>query len=95
MIAPLIPRLAQVFQVPEQEIGLIVPAYMLAYAIAALFYGLISDRFGRWPVMRASLIGFIVFTLLTATAQTAFQMDDFSNSGCCHNGSHSGFVSGV
>jgi len=74
MIAPLIPRLAEVFQVPEQEIGLIVPAYMLAYAIAALFYGLISDRFGRWPVMRASLIIFILFTLLTATAQSAFQM---------------------
>lgn len=30
MIAPLLPRLAEVFQVPEQQIGLIVPAYMIA-----------------------------------------------------------------
>jgi len=74
MIAPLIPRLAEIFQVPEQEMGLIVPAYMLAYALAALFYGLLSDRFGRWPVIRASLVIFIACTALTATAQSAFQM---------------------
>jgi len=74
MIAPLIPRLANVFQVPEQEIGLIVPAYMLSYALAALFYGLLSDRFGRWPIIRTSLLVFILFTALTATAQTATQM---------------------
>ncbi|PSB66605.1 MFS transporter, partial [filamentous cyanobacterium CCP1] len=74
MIAPLIPRLSRVFQVPEQTIGLIVPAYMLSYALAALFYGLLSDRFGRWPIMRASLLVFVLFTLLTATAQTANQM---------------------
>lgn len=74
MIAPLIPRLAEIFQVPEQEMGLIVPAYMLAYALAALFYGLLSDRFGRWPVIRVSLVIFIICTALTATAQSAFQM---------------------
>ncbi|NCJ05228.1 MFS transporter [Synechococcales cyanobacterium C] len=74
MIAPLIPRLAMLFQVPAQEIGLIVPAYMLAYALAALFYGILSDRFGRWPVMRISLGVFILCTALTATAQTATQM---------------------
>lgn len=74
MIAPLIPRLASIFQSSEQEIGLIVPAYLMAYALAALFYGLISDAFGRWPVIRASLMIFIVCTALTATAQDAFQM---------------------
>jgi len=74
MIAPLIPRLAQIFQVPEQEIGFIVPAYMLAYALAALFYGILSDRFGRWPVMRASVCIFIICTAMTATAQSASQM---------------------
>ena len=74
MIAPLIPRLAEVFGVPAQEIALIVPAYMLSHALPALFYGLLSDRFGRWSVIQVSLIIFIVFTALTATAQSAFQM---------------------
>ncbi|MBG1241709.1 MFS transporter [Nostoc sp. NZL] len=74
MIAPLIPRLAEVFNVPVQEIGFIVPAYMLSYALMALFYGVLSDRFGRWPVIRISLAIFVICTALTATAQTASQM---------------------
>nr|WP_290223534.1 MFS transporter [Trichocoleus desertorum] len=74
MIAPLIPRLAEVFNVPVQEIGFIVPAYMLSYALTALFYGVLSDRFGRWSVIRISLAMFVIFTALTATAQTASQM---------------------
>jgi predicted MFS family arabinose efflux permease len=73
-IAPLIPRLAEVFNVPVQEIGIIVPAYMLAYALMALFYGVLSDRFGRWSVIRISLVIFVICTALTATAQTASQM---------------------
>jgi predicted MFS family arabinose efflux permease len=74
MIAPLIPRLAEVFKVPVQEIGSIVPAYMLSYALMALFYGLLSDRFGRWPIIRISLAIFAICTAMTATAQTASQM---------------------
>ncbi len=74
MIAPLIPRLAEVFNVPVQEIGFIVPTYMLSYALMALFYGVISDRFGRWPVIRLSLAIFVICTALTATAQTSSQM---------------------
>jgi predicted MFS family arabinose efflux permease len=74
MIAPLIPRLAEVFNVPVQEIGFIVPAYMLSYALMALFYGVLSDRFGRWSIIRISLIIFVICTALTATAQTAGQL---------------------
>ncbi|PZV22387.1 MAG: MFS transporter, partial [Leptolyngbya sp.] len=74
MIAPLIPRLAEIFAVSAQEIGFIVPAYMLAYALGALFYGVLSDRFGRWSMIRLSLLIFIVCTALTTTAQTAAQM---------------------
>lgn len=74
MIAPLIPRLADIFNVSVQEIGFIVPIYMLAYALMALFYGILSDRFGRWSIIRISLIIFVVCTGLTATSQTASQM---------------------
>ncbi len=74
MIAPLLPRLAEVFQVSEQQIGLIVPAYMIAYGISTLIYGLLSDRLGRVRVIRFSLLVFIILTALTATAQSASQM---------------------
>jgi predicted MFS family arabinose efflux permease len=74
MIAPLIPRLSEVFDVPEQKIGLVVPAYMIAYGISTLFYGLLSDWLGRGKVIRFSLIAFILLTALTATAQSATDM---------------------
>lgn len=74
MIAPLIPRLSEVFQVSAQQIGLVVPAYMITYALAGLFYGILSDRFGRWSIIRASLIIFIITTALTATAQSTWEI---------------------
>jgi len=74
MVAPLIPRLSEIFGVSSQRIGLIVPAYMIPYGVSTLFYGLFSDRLGRWRIMRISLVAFLVLTALTATAQTASQM---------------------
>lgn len=38
MVAPLIPRLADDLDATAQRIGLIVPAYMLAYGMATLLY---------------------------------------------------------
>jgi predicted MFS family arabinose efflux permease len=74
MVAPLIPRLAAIFSVSEERIGLIVPAYMIPYGIATLLYGVLADRIGRRRVLLASLIAFIALTALTATAQTETQL---------------------
>jgi predicted MFS family arabinose efflux permease len=74
MVAPLIPRLSNVFGVSGQTIGLIVPAYMIPYGLSTLFYGLLSDRLGRLPIMLASLIAFVVLTAFTATSQSAAAM---------------------
>src|SRR5260370_28859304 len=70
MVAPLIPRLAAACGVSEERIGLIVPAYMLPYGIATLFYGVLADRIGRKRVLLFSLAAFCVLTALTATAQS-------------------------
>ncbi len=56
MVAPLIPRLAAAFAVSDQMIGLIVPAYMIPYGVSTLFYGLLSDRLGRKPMILAGLL---------------------------------------
>ena len=74
MVAPLIPRLAAAFSVSQERIGLIVPAYMVPYGIATLFYGLLADRIGRRRVFLASLTAFSVLTGLTATAQNETQL---------------------
>lgn len=74
MIAPLIPKLAGIFGVTEQRIGLIVPAYMLAYGISILFYGALSDKFGRKHILQLSLLAFVLLTGLTALAQSSSQL---------------------
>lgn len=74
MVAPLIPRLAAVFDVTAERAGLIVPAYLIPYGVSTLLYGLLSDRLGRRPVMFASLAAFILLTGVTGLAQSATQM---------------------
>lgn len=74
MIAPLIPSLSSTFGVSEQTIGLLIPVYMIPYGIGALLYNLLSDYFGRRRIMLVSLAAFVVLTVLTATAQSAWQL---------------------
>ncbi len=74
MVGPLIPKLSDAFGVSSQTISLIVPAYMIPYGISTLFYGLLSDRIGRLPIMLGSLVAFVTLTALTATSQSATAM---------------------
>lgn len=74
MIAPLIPRLAVLFNVSVQTIGLAVPAYLIAYGTATLLYGPLSDRLGRRPVIIASLTIFVLLTILTSFAHSATEL---------------------
>lgn len=74
MIAPLIPKLSEIFGVSEQRIGLVVPAYMLAYGISILFYGALSDRVGRKRILHLSLFAFVLLTAMTALVQSSSQL---------------------
>jgi predicted MFS family arabinose efflux permease len=74
MIAPLLPRLSEVFGAPVSTIGLAVPAYLIAYGVATLFYGVLSDRVGRRPIMLASLTAFCALTGMTILANSATEL---------------------
>lgn len=74
MVAPLIPLLAEELGASVQRIGWIIPAYMLPYGAATLVYGPLSDRFGRRPLILASLAAMVVLSAGTATAQSAGQL---------------------
>ena len=73
-VAPLVPKLSVELHVSEQMAGLLVPAYVLPYGIATLFYGPLSDRLGRRHVMLALLIASVPVTALTATARGAVSL---------------------
>jgi len=74
MIAPLIPKLSGIFGVPERQMGLVVPAYMIAYGISILFYGMMSDRVGRGRIIQFSLLAFVLLTAFTAMVQSTSQL---------------------
>lgn len=74
MVAPLIPKLASLFHVSIQMIGLAVPVYMIPYGAATLCYGILSDRLGRRPVILSSLAIFALLTTLTALAHSAREL---------------------
>jgi predicted MFS family arabinose efflux permease len=74
LVAPLIPSLASQFHVSEGAIGLLVPAYMLPYGASTLFYGPISDRIGRRPILLAMLGLMAVTAAGAATAASIGQL---------------------
>jgi predicted MFS family arabinose efflux permease len=74
LVAPLIPALATEFHASATLLGMLVPAYMLPYGISTLFYGPLSDRVGRKPVILTLLVMMVVTSAGVATAHTAHQM---------------------
>jgi predicted MFS family arabinose efflux permease len=61
MIAPLIPALARSFGVRPYDLKWLVAGFSLLYGVGTLLYGVLSDRFGRYPVIRL-LLGFAAAT---------------------------------
>ena len=48
----------------------IVTAYMLGFGAGQLVYGPLTDRYGRRPVLVATLLGFVAASVFAATSQT-------------------------
>lgn len=57
---PALPALARSFGVGEAQAQATLSAFLMGFAAAILFYGPLSDRFGRRPVLGA---GIVIFTL--------------------------------
>lgn len=74
MIAPLIPALARGFGVHPYDLQWLIPGFSFLYGAATLFYGLLSDRFGRYPVLKILLIYAAAATLSLSFATNAHQL---------------------
>ncbi len=68
LFLPALPHVKQAFAVDEATAQLTFSLAMLVMAIATLFYGSLSDRFGRLPVL---LAGLALFTVGAAVAVMA------------------------
>lgn len=57
IIIPLLPFFAEFYQASPFEVGMLMAVYSLTQFIAAPFWGRLSDRIGRRPVLLVSLAG--------------------------------------
>ncbi len=72
--APSLPHLPEIFGTTAANIKLTMSLNMLAYALATLVHGPLSERFGRRPVLLWGLAGFTFFSFCCAIAQTVEQL---------------------
>jgi MFS family permease len=74
MIAPLLPALARGLRGHPYDLKWLIPGFSLLYGAATLIYGLLSDRFGRYPVLRILLICASAITLSLSCAMNVHQL---------------------
>ncbi|MEL7343805.1 MAG: MFS transporter [Pseudomonadota bacterium] len=70
IVIPAIGVIAQDLGASDARAGLLVGAYMLAFAVGQLFCGLASDAYGRRPVLLVCFGGFTLVSLACAVAQS-------------------------
>lgn len=64
LIAPSLPAIAQGLHVSPQSAKNVIAIYLLGYAIGNFITGFLTDALGRQKLLRLSLIGFIVASLI-------------------------------
>src|SRR4051812_13099782 len=68
VIIPLLPFYARAFHASDFQVGLLFSVYSVCQLIASPVLGLISDRFGRRPVLIASQVGSVIGFILLGVA---------------------------
>jgi DHA1 family tetracycline resistance protein-like MFS transporter len=74
LILPLLPYYAETFQASEFVTGLLVAAYAAAQLIGAPVLGRLSDRYGRRPLLLASVFGTFAGFVLLGVANTLWML---------------------
>ncbi|MBW4595530.1 MAG: MFS transporter [Brasilonema angustatum HA4187-MV1] len=59
-IGPVLPALAQDFNIPPQQIGLVITVFVLPIALGTPVCGVLADRFGRKQILVPSLLLFAI-----------------------------------
>jgi DHA1 family bicyclomycin/chloramphenicol resistance-like MFS transporter len=67
---PALPQMADTFATSQAMINLTLAAYMVAFAVGMLFWGPLSERTGRKPILFLALAIYIASSLLCAVASS-------------------------
>jgi DHA1 family bicyclomycin/chloramphenicol resistance-like MFS transporter len=61
-----LPSIGRILDAPTSQVQLTISAYLIGFAVAQVFYGPLSDRHGRRPVLMAALGIYLLATLACA-----------------------------
>ena len=68
LYAPSMPDIARAFATSGSNVQLTVLVFLVAFAVAQLVYGPLSDRYGRRPVLLSGLLLFVLANIVCAVA---------------------------
>ncbi|MCK5069298.1 MAG: multidrug effflux MFS transporter, partial [Desulfocapsa sp.] len=74
MYLPATPHLQKIWDQPLSIVNLTLILFFVTYCISLLFYGPLSDRYGRKPPLIAGLLLFIAASVLCALAQNIWML---------------------
>ncbi|KAL6713530.1 hypothetical protein ACLMJK_008995 [Lecanora helva] len=78
MVAPALNAIAKEFDIKsEVESQLVLSIFVLAYAIGPLFWGPMSEVYGRVPILQSSNLFYVVFNVACGASKTKGQMIAF------------------
>lgn len=66
LVAPSLPAIAKSLQVSNNLSKNIISTYLLGYALGNFFLGFLTDAYGRQKLLRGTLFGFVIASLLPA-----------------------------
>jgi MFS transporter, DHA1 family, multidrug resistance protein len=70
MYLPSLPDIGRALHASAAQVQLTMSSYLIGFAVGQIFYGPISDRFGRKPVLLAALALFCVGSIICATTES-------------------------
>ncbi len=74
LYAPSLPHLPEYFGTTAERVKLTIALNALTYGLGTLFYGPLSERFGRRPILLGAMVGFTLCTLFCSIATSIDQL---------------------
>ncbi|MFA0379316.1 multidrug effflux MFS transporter [Vibrio sp. 10N.222.54.A3] len=71
---PALPQMVEVFNTYRSMVNLTLSSYFVTYAIGLLFWGPLSEKFGRKPILLIGLAGYMVASILCAMTNSIEQL---------------------
>ncbi|MEZ8820011.1 multidrug effflux MFS transporter [Vibrio sp. 10N.222.54.A1] len=71
---PALPQMVEVFNTNRSMVNLTLSSYFVTYAIGLLFWGPLSEKFGRKPILLIGLASYMVASILCAMTNSIEQL---------------------